>query len=380
MKKTVTISALILSAFYCSGQSIDTAALRILQRSFDRLAKIENFKYRITKLDTMVRGGHLTATKSEVQGTIKKNSDWYMHFEDLSTWLVRNDTLYKKQFPSVGSATYTTNWNSHDIAQFSAYNILGTQRPTLDEDDASMRFVSSPEKDEFYIIDVVRKKIDYGTVEIESIHYYNRYWINKKSLLPARRMMYSKWLDGGKEAIDIYDFSVSIDTSDIKEYNLSEFLSGTLEKEVDKNSFETLKIGIMAPSFSATDVRNGRSVSPAGLRGKVVLLDFWYISCMPCRILIPKIQQLQKKFKNENVAVIGINVKDSSTTEIMKFLNERKILFPQYYKPGAMATRYKLQAFPTTMIIGKDGRVKHVEIGEGEDTVQKLEQVIRKEL
>lgn len=380
MKKTVIIFSLILSAFYCLGQSIDTAALGILQKSFDRLAKIENFSYRITKLDTMIREGHLTATKSEVQGTIKKNSDWYIRFEDLSTWLVRNDTLYKKQFPNGGSTTYTTNWNSHDISQFSAYNILGTQRPTLSADDASIRFVSDLEKEEFYIIDVVSKKIDYGTMEIESKHYYNRYWINKKSLLPVRRMMYSKKLESGKEAIDIYDFSVSISPADIKEYNLSVLLSGTIEQEIDKNSFETLKIGTMAPSFSATDVRTGRPVSPAGLRGKVVLLDFWYISCMPCRILIPKIQQLQKKFKNENVSIIGINVKDASASEIMKFLNDRKIIFPQYFMPGSLATRYKLQAFPTTMIIGKDGRIKHVEIGEGEDTVQKLEQVIRKEL
>ena len=45
-----------------------------------------------------------------------------------------------------------------------------------------------------------------------------------------------------------------------------------------------------------------------------------------------------------------------------------------------MKADYKLYAFPTTMIIGKDSQVKLVEIGENDDTEQKLEQAIRKEL
>ncbi|TDQ08454.1 TlpA family protein disulfide reductase [Pedobacter metabolipauper] len=381
MKKTVILFSLFLSAYYCSGQSIDTAALGILQRSYDKLAKIETLSYQLIKLDTMIREGrNLSAIKSAVRGTIKKNGDWYMHFEDHSAWLLHNDTLYKKQPPHAESTTYTTRWNSHDLTAFSAHNILGTQRPVLRWDIASLAFVPGSEKEKFYIIDIVRKKIDYGTAEIESKEHYNRYWIDKKSLLPVRRMMYGKRLESGKEAIDIYDFSVSITTSDTNDYDLSEFLSGPLEEEAEKTGIENLETGTMAPSFSATDVRNGKPVSQKEYKGKVVLLDFWYISCMPCRILIPKIQRLQEKFKNEDVAIIGINVSDSSSTEIMKFLKERKILFSQYYKTGSLAKDYKLYAFPTTMIIGRDGRVKLVEVGEAENIAQKLEQAIRKEL
>lgn len=379
MKKTVILLSIIISACYCSAQSIDTAALAILQRSYDRLAKIETFNYRLTKLDTMIREGWPRVVKSEVNGTISKNRDWLIYFEDLSVWLVRNDTLYKKKSPQA-MATYTTEWNSHDLATFSPYNILGKERPLMSKHHDSIRFVSGSEKEKFYIIDIVQKKIDYGTIDLIRKRYYNRYWIDKKNLLPVRRLMYSKKLESGKEAVDIYDFSLSIPTSDTELSAASVFLSGPVEKELDKNIYETLKIGSFAPKFSAVNVRNGRSVSHEVLKGKVVLLDFWYLSCMPCKILIPKIQRLQEKFKNEDVAIVGINVRDTSAREIRKFLKERKILFSQYYMAKSMMTNYKLYAFPTTMIIGRDGQVKLVEIGEGVDTEQKLEQAIRKEL
>lgn len=379
MKKIVILLSIIISAYYSAAQSVDTAALEILQKSYDRLTRIKPLNYRMTKLDTMIRDGWPRALKSEVNGTIGKNKDWLIYFEDLSVWLVRNDTIYKKKSPQV-TATYTTEWNSHDLAAFSPYNILGKERPLLSKYDDSIRFVSGSEKEKFYIIDIVRKKVDYGTMDLISKRYYNRYWIDKKNLLPVRRLMYSKKLESGKEAVDIYDFSLSIPTSDTELSTASVFLSGPVEKELDKNNYETLKIGSFAPKFSATNVRNGRPVSHEVLKGKVVLLDFWYLSCMPCKVLIPKIQRLQEKFKNEDVAIVGINVRDTSAREIRKFLKERKILFSQYYMAKSMMTDYKLYAFPTTMIIGRDGQVKLVEIGEGEDTEQKLEQAIRKEL
>lgn len=378
MKKLVILFAIIISAYYCSAQSVDTAALGILQKSYDRLARIKPLNYRVTKLDTMIRDGWPRVVKSEVSGTISKNRDWLIYFEDLSVWLVRNDTLYKKKNPQA-MATYTTEWNSHDLGAFSPY-ILGKERPFLSKYDDSIRFVSGSEKEKFYIIDIVRKKIDYGTIDLISKRYYNRYWIDKQSLLPVRRLMYSKKLESGKDAVDIYDFYLSIPTSDTEASVASAFLSGQVEKELDKNNYKTLKIGSFAPKFSAVNVRNGRSVSHEVLKGKVVLLDFWYLSCMSCKILIPKIQRLQEKFKNENVAIVGINVLDTSASEIRKFLKERKILFSQYYMAKSMMIDYKLYAFPTTMIIGRDGQVKLVEIGEGEDTEQKLEQAIRKEL
>lgn len=379
MKKTVILLPIIISACYCSAQSIDIAALGILQRSYDRLARIKPLNYRMTKLDTMIRDGWPRVVKSEINGTISKNRDWLIYFEDLSVWLVRNDTLYKKKSPQA-TATYTTKWNSHDLAAFNPYNILGKERPLLSKHDDSIRFVSGSEKEKFYIIDILRKKIDYGTIDRISTRYYNRYWIDRKSLLPVRRMMYSKWLESGKEAVDVYDFSLSIPTSDTEASVASAFLSGPVEKELDKNRYETLKIGSFAPKFSAVNVRNGKSVSHEALKGKIALLDFWYLSCMPCKVLIPKIQRLQEKFKNEDVAVVGINVRDTSAREIRKFLKERKILFSQYYMAESMMTNYKLYAFPTTMIIGRDGQVKLVEIGEGENTEQKLEQAIKKEL
>ena len=378
MKKTLTLFCLFFPACYCLGQSVDTVALGILQKSHDKLAVIGTFDYKLVTQDTMVRNGWPRVIKSEVTGTMRRNKDWLIRFEDLSEWLVRNDTLYKKS--SAGTAiTYSTSWNSHDLAAFGVHNILGNERPSLRKDIDSMRFVPGTENEKFYVIDVVRKKIDYGTIDLISKRYYNRYWIDKTTFLPARRMMYSKRLNTGKEEVDIYDFCVSIGIPEKKPRPFA-FFSGLIVEEKDQNTFDTLKTGSAAPKFSVVNVTNGKTVSHETLRGKVVLLDFWYLSCMPCRILIPKIQRLHEKFKNEDVAIVGVNVRDTSVNEIRKFMKERNIRYTQYYMGKSMMTDYKLFAFPTTMIIGRNGQVKLVEIGEGEDTEQKLAQAIRNEL
>jgi thiol-disulfide isomerase/thioredoxin len=96
---------------------------------------------------------------------------------------------------------------------------------------------------------------------------------------------------------------------------------------------------------------------------------------------MPKIQKLHEKFGKENVVVIGVNVRDSAPKAITHFLDEKHISYPQYYQPGQLLTwDYKLQAFPTTLVLGKDGKVKLVETGMGVDTELKLELAIRKEL
>jgi len=91
---------------------------------------------------------------------------------------------------------------------------------------------------------------------------------------------------------------------------------------------------------------------------------------------MPKIQHLKNKFKAQGLEVIGINMVDTSATQIQDFLSARGISYRQFFKPENMTNSYKLYAFPTTIIIGRDGRIKLVEIGEAPDTEAKLEQAI----
>ena len=96
---------------------------------------------------------------------------------------------------------------------------------------------------------------------------------------------------------------------------------------------------------------------------------------------MPILEKLQKKFGKERVVVIGINVRDTDAKEIVRFLDERKLSYAQFYQVGQLlASDYKLQAFPTTLVLDGKGNVRLTEIGWGDNTELKLEQAIKKEL
>ncbi len=374
MKRSITLFILSLITGICQAQTIDTSALHILQKSFDKLAAMKTIHYRITMVDTMKRENSFHVSWFTVNGTIKKNAYWHLRLENKAEWLVRGDTLYKKETPDA-QVVFTKDWDRHKIGSSSIHSILGTTRPRLDKSLALLKFVRDTSAGEFYVID---ESYNFSSEDRKGDSKVNRYFIDKKSLFAYRRIMHGKFMDEGKEAIDIYDFSVSLDTNPVA-FKPAVFFDTPAVEESDR--FETLKTGTVAPLFKATDLRTGKGISLNALKGKVIVLDFWYLSCYPCRQLMPKLQKLQDKFGKENVIVVGINPRDVDSKTIIKFLNEKHISYTQYYQTEKwVGWDYKLQAFPTTLVLGKDGKVKLVESGFGEATEGNLENAIKKEL
>lgn len=377
MKKTMVTFTLILCVFYTSGQTIDVTALDLLQKSWDKLAVMKNISYRMTEVDTMIRENQFIVNWTKVDGTIKKNAYWHIRLENNSEWLVRGDTLYKKNKPDAQSITFTTDWERHKIGALNIHNILGTDRPMLTDNIVDMKFVTDTSNDEFYIVHVTFKAAD-GNYEVQNILMYYRYFIDKKTLLPLRRIQYSKRLERGKEAVDIYNFSAVVST-DENQIDITTFFNTSIVREKDR--FELLKLDSKAPLFFAKNVRTDEVLNLDRFKGKVVLLDFWYLSCMPCRTLMPILEKLQKKFGNQGVVVIGVNVKDVDSKEIVRFLDEQHISYPQFYHVGELlALDYKLQAFPTTLVLDRNSKVKLMELGWADDIELRLEQAIKKEL
>ena len=380
MKKITLIFLQLLLVGYCFGQEIDKRALAIMQTSFDKLATFKTIKYGMTFTDSMLRApGPFRVQQTFVAGTIKKNTYWHLLFEDNAKWLIQGDTLYKRLQGNSGPISFTKEWHSHDLAKFSVFNILGTERPTVENSTASLKFVQDTLIGDCYVIDEVSKKRDYQTEEIKDVIHYSRYWINKKSMLPQRRKMYGESTENGRQAIDSYDFAISIDELNQDYQVVPKFFDHTtvIEKVTEHENLET---GTIAPAFTAINLKNNKIVTLNDLKGKVILLDFWYLSCMPCKILTPKIQQLYEKFTKADVAVIGINTIDTSSKDIRAYLAKKKITFPQYYQTGNLAKAYKLYAYPTIVVVGKDGKIKLLEIGFNDDIEEKLEQTIKKEL
>ncbi len=101
----------------------------------------------------------------------------------------------------------------------------------------------------------------------------------------------------------------------------------------------------------------------ARYRGKVVLVDFWASWCVPCRRSFPWLNEMQKRYGERGLVVIGVNV-DSARSAAEDFLREVPAQFQIVYDPsGALASQYQVPGMPTSFVFGPDGKLVSNHIG-----------------
>ena len=116
-----------------------------------------------------------------------------------------------------------------------------------------------------------------------------------------------------------------------------------------------------APAFTARDL-DGREVSMAALRGKVVLVNFWATWCGPCRAEIPDLVALQEKYR-DRLQIIGISQDEVPVDLVRKFAVEHRMNYPVVMSTPELETMFPgVNALPTTFIVDRESRLvqKHV--------------------
>ena len=111
-----------------------------------------------------------------------------------------------------------------------------------------------------------------------------------------------------------------------------------------------------APDFKLTSI-DGKPLSLASLRGKVILLNFWATWCGPCRAEIPDLVELQNKYKDK-MQVLGLVTDDDDEDAVKKFVNSFGINYPVAMATPDIRLQYGgIPALPTSFVIDLEGRV-----------------------
>jgi thiol-disulfide isomerase/thioredoxin len=124
-----------------------------------------------------------------------------------------------------------------------------------------------------------------------------------------------------------------------------------------------LDAGMQAPQFSRVDLA-GNKVDLSALRGNVVLIDFWASWCAPCIIEIPRLINLQKRYRAEGLRIIGVSMDDSAAP--VKSL-ERRFAFnyPLILGDAKFGTLYGgILGLPVRILVSRDGKILHIWNGE----------------
>jgi len=126
-----------------------------------------------------------------------------------------------------------------------------------------------------------------------------------------------------------------------------------------------------APAFTGIDQwLNGPAQTMEGLRGKVVLVDFWTYSCINCIRTLPFVKKWHEAYKDKGLAVVGVHTpeyaferKTANVTEAIKKLG---ITYP-IAQDNRYATweAYRNQYWPAVYLINKQGRIVYTHFGEG---------------
>jgi thiol-disulfide isomerase/thioredoxin len=111
-----------------------------------------------------------------------------------------------------------------------------------------------------------------------------------------------------------------------------------------------------APEFKL-DALDGKPLSLAAARGKVVLLNFWATWCGPCRAEIPDLIALQQKYKDQ-LQIIGLTVDDDDAATIKQVVAEERINYPVAMASPEVRLQYGgIAALPTSFVVDAQGRV-----------------------
>lgn len=126
---------------------------------------------------------------------------------------------------------------------------------------------------------------------------------------------------------------------------------GTIEFRLQKIPQE----GALAPDFTARFV-DGTPIRFSELRGKVVVINFWFIGCPSCRRETPKLNAFAAKFANEpNVEFIALTYNTASA--VKKYTSGYPFAYKLIGDAKPIVSSFVVGGYPKNIVIGKDGRI-----------------------
>ncbi len=124
-----------------------------------------------------------------------------------------------------------------------------------------------------------------------------------------------------------------------------------------------IEIGEPIPKCPMQSLAKDTPVSVPQLQGKVLYVDFWASWCGPCAQSLPFMSQLQAELKGKGLQILAVNL-DEDAKDAEKFLAANPVQLDFVTAPeGKCPELYGVQAMPTSFLIDRKGKVRHIHSG-----------------
>jgi len=115
----------------------------------------------------------------------------------------------------------------------------------------------------------------------------------------------------------------------------------------------------LAPDFNLRVIEGSQSktLQLSSLKGKAVLVNFWATWCEPCKIEMPWLVELQKKYGDQGFVILGVAQDDASDQEVLAFAHKMKLNYPILRGDNHMSDLYPSQGLPLSVYVDRSGKV-----------------------
>jgi len=129
------------------------------------------------------------------------------------------------------------------------------------------------------------------------------------------------------------------------------------------NSFASSGLaGQEAPDFALKSA-SGSNLRLSEYRGDVVMINFWATWCGPCRQEMPLLNDLYARYNRVGFSLLGVNIDDDSS-RALEMAEELGVSFPVLFDERKEVSKlYQVEAMPVTVLVDREGKVRHVHLG-----------------
>lgn len=158
--------------------------------------------------------------------------------------------------------------------------------------------------------------------------------------------------------------------------------SSVTYEENEENELLPLQIGTLAPDFRGILYPGKEEVKLSDYYGKIIILDFWYMACFPCIKAIPHISELQSKYNDNGVVILGLNIDSNEKREkrLPDFIQINKMNYPIVFIDKSVPKSYNIEGYPTFYIIDKQGKILFSKSGFSDNMNDTICAIIEKEM
>lgn len=177
--------------------------------------------------------------------------------------------------------------------------------------------------------------------------------------LYMKAMLYLQVLDNPAKAEELVQ-QLKNDFADTRLGKNADKLLESIKKQGESAKIRSSLVpGAKFPDFEEKDL-DGKPLSIAGYKGKIVLVDFWATWCGPCVRELPNVLKAYENYHSKGFEIIGISL-DQDETKLKDFIKEKNMPWQQYFDGkgwnSKLGGKYGIQSIPATWLLDGEGKI-----------------------